>query len=52
LTAIKVIGKYLQLLVWPAHLASDRSYNQTPLSAWNDPAMWFALLAVVAILAV
>jgi protein O-mannosyl-transferase len=52
LTAIKVIGMYLWLLVWPAHLSSDRSYNQIPLAGWQDASTWFALLAIAAILAV
>jgi hypothetical protein len=35
MTAIKVIGKYLWLLVWPARLSNDYSYNQVPLFAWR-----------------
>jgi tetratricopeptide (TPR) repeat protein len=31
LTAIKVIGKYLWLFLWPAHLSADYSYNQIPV---------------------
>jgi tetratricopeptide (TPR) repeat protein len=45
LTAIKVIGKYLWLLVWPSRLSCDYSYNQIPLFTWGD---WQALLAVAA----
>ena len=51
LTAIKVLGKYLWLLVWPRHLSADYSYNQIPLvdshlARWED---WkaFAALAVL-----
>jgi hypothetical protein len=33
LTAVKVIGKYLWLFAWPAHLSADYSYNQIPVSA-------------------
>jgi tetratricopeptide (TPR) repeat protein len=51
LTAIKVIGLDLWLLLFPLGLSCDRSYNQVPLSAWSDPWAWIALLAVVAILA-
>ena len=51
LTAIKVIGLDLWLLLFPLGLSSDRSYNQVPLSAWSDPWAWIALLVVVAILA-
>jgi tetratricopeptide (TPR) repeat protein len=51
LTAIKVIGLDLWLLLFPLGLSSDRSYNQVRLSAWSDPWAWVALLVVVAILA-
>lgn len=36
LTAVKVIGKYLWLLVWPQHLSIDYSYNQVPLFGWRS----------------
>jgi tetratricopeptide (TPR) repeat protein len=39
LTAIKVIGKYLWLFVWPARLSADYSYNAVPLFGWQ-PADW------------
>ena len=32
LTAVKVIGKYLWLLVWPRELSCDYSYNQIPVA--------------------
>jgi tetratricopeptide (TPR) repeat protein len=51
LTAIKVIGLDLWLLVWPLHLTCDRSYNQIPLAGWPDPLAWLALVMVGAILA-
>lgn len=52
LTAIKVVGKYLALMVWPANLAADYSFNQVPLvnwpfSGWED---WQALVALLVIL--
>jgi tetratricopeptide (TPR) repeat protein len=40
LTAVKVIGKYLWLLVWPRDLSCDYSYNQIPVAGG------FAALAV------
>ncbi|MGA2271225.1 MAG: hypothetical protein ABSH44_22380 [Bryobacteraceae bacterium] len=52
LTAIKVIGLDLWLLVWPAHLSCDRSYNQIPLAGWSDPFAWLSLLTVAAVLGV
>jgi tetratricopeptide (TPR) repeat protein len=35
LTAIKVIGKYLWLFVWPAHLSADYTYNTVELFGWR-----------------
>lgn len=54
LTAIKVIGKYLWLLVFPHTLSPDYSYNQIPLvnwyfTSWED---WKALIALVAVVTV
>jgi tetratricopeptide (TPR) repeat protein len=49
LTAIKVIARYLGLLVWPAHLSCDYSYAQIPL-ATGSPQDWLAW-AVVALVA-
>ena len=50
LTAVKIIGKYLLLLVWPARLSYDYSYNQIPLfgwgwSRWED---WKTVIALIA----
>jgi tetratricopeptide (TPR) repeat protein len=46
LTAIKVIGKEVALLVWPARLSCDYSYNAIPLSTGLDA----GLLGGVAVL--
>jgi hypothetical protein len=48
LTALKVIGHYLMLIVWPVKLACDYSYNQISLvtgaaADW----VWLALVAAV-----
>jgi hypothetical protein len=48
LTAIKVIGQYLWLFVWPAHLSADYSYNAVPLFGWH-PAQWEDAKAVIAL---
>src|SRR5574340_1230500 len=40
LTAIKVLGKYLWLLVWPRQLSCDYSYNQIPLVRWPFSGGW------------
>jgi hypothetical protein len=47
LTALTVLGRYMGLLVWPAHLSCDYSYNQIPL-ATGSPSDWLAWLAVAA----
>lgn len=48
LTAVKVLGKYLWLLVWPSHLSCDYSYNQIPLFGWRFTTWedWKAILAL------
>jgi tetratricopeptide (TPR) repeat protein len=49
ITAIKVIGKYFALLVWPASLSWDYSYNQIPLFGWGlgNWEDWKALAALL-----
>jgi hypothetical protein len=48
LTAVKVMGKYIGLLLWPDHLSCDYSYNQIPLFTWrfNRWEDWKALIAL------
>jgi hypothetical protein len=48
LTAFKVLGKYLWLLVWPSRLSCDYSFNQIPLFAWrfDNWEDWKAILAL------
>jgi tetratricopeptide (TPR) repeat protein len=50
LTAIKVMARYLGLLVWPAHLSCDYSYAQIPL-ATGSPQDWLAWTVVAAVAA-
>jgi len=38
LTALRVIGKYVVLLLWPGTLSADYSYNQIPLFRPGDAA--------------
>ncbi len=63
LTAIKVIGDFLGLFLWPARLSADYSFNAVPLfgwqaSGWEDAkalialAVCLAAAALIAILAV
>ncbi len=35
ITAVKVIGKFLWLFVWPARLSADYSFNAVPLFGWR-----------------
>jgi tetratricopeptide (TPR) repeat protein len=52
LTAIKVIGMYLWLFVWPLRLSCDYSYNQIPLFRgsfdWQDIAALLSLALCLA----
>ena len=49
LTAIKVIGKYLWLYVWPARLSADYSYNQIPVALdWQAVAGLLVCIAAAA----
>jgi protein O-mannosyl-transferase len=43
LTAVKVIGSYLWLFLWPAHLSADYSYAVVKLATWADFSAWIAL---------
>ena len=54
LTALKVFGKYLGLLAWPAHLSNDYSYNQIALfqGSLRDWPACLGLLAGVALAAI
>lgn len=47
LTAVKVIGKFLWLFLWPARLSADYSYNAVPLFAWH--ADWEDAKALIAL---
>jgi hypothetical protein len=52
LTAIKVIGMDLWLLVFPWRLAYDRSYGEIPVSGAADAWAWLAVAVVAGLLAV
>jgi tetratricopeptide (TPR) repeat protein len=51
LTAIKVIGLDLWLLVFPWNLTSDRSYDQIRPALSTDPWVWISLAVIAATLA-
>jgi protein O-mannosyl-transferase len=50
LTALKVMGKYVALLAWPAHLSCDYSWAQIPLAGGGsaDWVGWMTLAAAAA----
>jgi protein O-mannosyl-transferase len=48
LTAMKVIGKFLWLFLWPARLSADYSFNAVPLFGWRLSS-WKDLEAVIAL---
>ena len=55
LTAIKVMGRYVWLTIWPAKLSVDYSYNQIPLAHgaaedWLSYAIVLAVAIVVVLL--
>jgi len=54
ITAIKVIGRYFWLLLWPQQLSCDYSYNQIPIVNWhfNTWEDWKAVVALVSIVIV
>ena len=57
LTALKVIGEYFVLLLWPQTLSCDYSFNQIPLAtwqftSWEDIKALLAIAAIVGILVV
>jgi hypothetical protein len=52
LTAIRVIGRYFGLLVWPRKLSSDYSFDQVPVFGWRwETAAALAGLAAITVFA-
>ena len=51
LTAIKVLGDYLRIALWPVKLSADYSYAQIPLVSGNlsDWAAWILMAAVLSL---
>jgi tetratricopeptide (TPR) repeat protein len=54
ITAVKVIGRYFWLLLWPRQLCCDYSYNQIPIVDWHFARWedWKAIVALVSIVIV
>jgi hypothetical protein len=48
ITAIGVMGRYLALLFWPAHLSADYSFSQVPLAS-GTLTDWLAWIPVAAV---
>jgi protein O-mannosyl-transferase len=48
LTAIKVIGDFLGLFLWPARLSADYSFNAVPLFGWQA-SNWEDVKALIAL---
>ena len=47
-TALYVLGKYLLLLVYPAHLSMDYSFREIELVGFSDPAVLLSLVVYTA----
>jgi tetratricopeptide (TPR) repeat protein len=54
LTALEVIGKWLFLFLWPAHLSADYSYNAVPVWSWRgvEALLALALCAAAAVMTI
>jgi tetratricopeptide (TPR) repeat protein len=54
LTAIKVVGRYFWLLLWPQWLSCDYSYNQIPIVNWHFRTWedWQAIVALASVVIV
>ena len=50
LTAVKVIGKFLWLFLWPAYLSADYSFNAIPVFGWQAT-NWEDLKTLIALVA-
>jgi len=48
LTAVKVVGMFLWLFLWPARLSADYTYNAVPLFGWRISS-WEDAQAIVAL---
>lgn len=55
MTALKVLGQYFWMLIWPARLSCDWSYNQIPLygpdAPWHENIQsWVAIVLILTLL--
>ena len=49
-TGVFVLGKYVQVLLFPYPLICDYSFNQLPLQTWASPLVWVSLVLMLALL--
>ncbi|MDQ6622343.1 MAG: tetratricopeptide repeat protein [Verrucomicrobiota bacterium] len=53
MTALKILGEYFQLLLWPRHLTADYSFNAVPLvHNLGDPGFLFGCALVLVLLGI
>ena len=52
LTAVKVLGNAVWLLLFPSQLAFDRSYNHFALTGWSDPWVWISLVVICGLIGI
>ena len=49
-TGVFVLGKYVQVLLFPYPLICDYSFNQLPLQTWASPLVWVSLVLMLGLL--
>ena len=53
LTALKILGEYFQLLIWPRHLTADYSFNAVPvIHSFADSGFLFAVVLLLVLLGI
>jgi cytochrome c-type biogenesis protein CcmH/NrfG len=51
-TNILLLGKYVNLLIFPHPLSFDYSFQQIPITGWGNIQVWFSLLVYLALIGV
>jgi hypothetical protein len=47
-TAIRHVGEYIQVLLMPWPMVSDKGWNQIPVVGFSSPGVWMSLLVILA----
>lgn len=47
-TAIRHVGEYIQVLLMPWPMVSDKGWNQIPVVGFSSPGVWMSLLLILA----